>query len=46
VSYQPSTATTLHLGVKYLWIDDVDLFGSSVEVGDDIAITAGVSFKF
>lgn len=46
VSYQPSAATTLHLGVKYLWIDDVDMFGSSVEVGDDIALMAGVSFKF
>lgn len=46
VSYQASAAATLHVGVKYLWIDDVDLFGSGVEVGDDIAISAGVSFKF
>lgn len=46
VSYQPSAATTLHLGVKYLWVDDVDLFGSNVEVGDDVVLTVGVSFKF
>jgi opacity protein-like surface antigen len=46
VSYQLSTTGTLHLGAKYLWIDDVDMFGSSFEVGDDVALTAGVSFKF
>lgn len=46
VSYEISPTATLHLGAKYLWIDDVDMFGSSIEVGDDIALTAGVSFKF
>jgi len=46
LSYQVSTTAALHLGVKYIWIDDVKLIGTSVDVGDDIALTAGVSFKF
>jgi opacity protein-like surface antigen len=46
VSYQASPTATLHLGAKYLWIDEVKLLGTTIEVGDDIALTAGVSFKF
>jgi opacity protein-like surface antigen len=46
LSYQVSDAVKLHLGLKYIWIDDVKLFGTSGEVGDDLAITAGLSIKF
>lgn len=46
LSYQVSDNGALHLGVKYIWIDDVDLLGSSIEVGDDIALSAGFSVKF
>lgn len=46
VGYKASANATLTLGVRYLWIDDVKLFGTAVEVGDDLAIEAGVSFKF
>jgi opacity protein-like surface antigen len=46
LSYSVAPTTTLHLGVKYIRIDDVDLLGTSVDVGDDIALTAGLSFKF
>ena len=31
---------------RYIWISDTDLFGLDVEVGDDVAIEAGVTFKF
>lgn len=46
LSYQVAPAATLHLGVKYLWIDEVELAGTSAEVGSDLALSAGVSFKF
>lgn len=46
ISYQASPTAMLHLGVKYIWIDDVKLFGTSLDVGDDFALTAGVSFRF
>ena len=46
LSYQVAPAATLHFGVKYIWIDDVELFGIKAEVGDDVVLSAGVSFKF
>ncbi len=46
VNYQASETVTLHLGARYLWIDEVKLFGTSLEVGDEVAISAGISFRF
>lgn len=46
LTYQATPNAKLHLGVKYIWIDDIELFHSSFEVGDDIALTAGLSIKF
>lgn len=46
LSYQATASVKLHLGLKYIWIDDVKLFGTKVGVGDDLAITAGLSAKF
>lgn len=47
VNYKVTPNATVHLGMKYLWIDDVTLFGSiKAKVGDDLALTAGVSVKF
>lgn len=46
VCYKATPAVTLHAGVKYLWIDDVKIFNTDFEVGDDFVLTAGVSFKF
>lgn len=46
LSYKATPATTLHVGVKYLSIEGVNLFGLTGEVGEDFALTAGVSFKF
>ncbi len=45
-SYRATDAVALNFGAKYLWIDDVNFAGSKVEVGDDFAISAGVSIKF
>ncbi|HEY0864201.1 MAG TPA: outer membrane beta-barrel protein [Lacunisphaera sp.] len=46
VTYQVGPSTTLSLGAKYIWIDDANFAGSTVEVGDDVALQAGFSFKF
>ncbi len=46
LSYQVSANGAIHLGVKYIWIDDVKLLGSSIDVGDDVALSAGFSVKF
>jgi hypothetical protein len=46
LTYQASPSASLHLGAKYIWIDDVDLFGTNIDVGDDVVLSAGVSFRF
>jgi opacity protein-like surface antigen len=46
VTYRASAAVSLHAGLKYLWMGDAELFGSSLEVGDDVVLSAGISFKF
>ena len=46
VTYKATDTTSLHLGVKYLKIDDIKVMGGKASVGDDFIITAGVSLKF
>lgn len=46
LSYQVSANGALHLGVKYIWIDEVELLGIGTDVGDDVALSAGFSVKF
>ncbi len=46
VIYRPSVTTSVQLGLKYLWIDDINILGMDAEVGDDLGLCAGVSFKF
>jgi len=46
LTYQANPTVSLHAGVKYLWIDEIEVYGIDVEVGDDVAFTAGLSFKF
>lgn len=46
VNYQLAPAATLTAGVRYLWIDDVTFAGSTFEVGDDVAVSLGLSFRF
>jgi opacity protein-like surface antigen len=46
VSIKASDSVALHLGAKYIWIDDVELLGVDVDVGDDVVLSAGISFKF
>lgn len=46
VTYKPTPAASLHLGLKYLWLGDFKDHGVSAAVGDDLAVTGGVSFRF
>jgi len=46
LEYRAAPNVSLRAGARYLWIDDVKLFGYSAEVGDDVALEAGVSFRF
>jgi hypothetical protein len=46
LTWQATPALALNVGAKYLWIDDVNLAGSTVEIGDDVALSAGLSIRF
>lgn len=46
LAFQVGPSTSLNLGAKYLWVDDVSLAGTSIEVGDDVALSAGISIRF
>lgn len=46
VSYHATEAVSLNVAARYIWVDDADLFGASGEVGDDVALEVGISFKF
>lgn len=46
VSWQAGPSTKLTLGAKYIWIDDVDFGFGDIKVGDDVAISAGITFRF
>lgn len=46
VTYQAGPSTTLTLGAKYIWVNDMNFAGSTVEIGDDVALQAGFSFRF
>ncbi len=46
VTYAASSAVSLSLGAKYLWIDDVNFGGARFEVDDDVVLSAGISYRF
>jgi opacity protein-like surface antigen len=46
VSYNFTPAAALNVGAKYLWADDAKFAGTRLESGDDVALTAGLSFRF
>jgi hypothetical protein len=45
-TYQASPAVALNVGAKYIWADDASFAGTSVEIGDDVALSAGISIRF
>jgi opacity protein-like surface antigen len=46
LNYKATPALTLHAGLKYLRIGEADLFGANDDIGDDLIVTAGASFRF
>lgn len=46
VGYAVSEAVEIFGGLRYLWIDGVDVFGASTDSADDVAIEGGVRFRF
>lgn len=46
INYKATETVSLNVGARYIWIDAVTLFGSSIDVGDDLAVEVGLSLKF
>jgi opacity protein-like surface antigen len=45
-TYHFNDSVELTLGARYIWIDEVTFVGTSFEVGDDVAVSLGLNFKF
>lgn len=46
VTYRLGERVDLTAGARYIWIDDVTFVGTSFDVGDDMAVSLGLNFKF
>ena len=46
VAYKASESASINLGARYIYVDDVKLFGTNLDVGDDVAVEVGFSFRF
>lgn len=46
MNYQATPVASLRVGVRYIWIDDVDFGSGDIDIGDDVAISAGIGFRF
>jgi len=46
VSYQATDAASITIGARYLYIEEVKLLGTKNNVGDDVSLEAGFSFRF
>ena len=46
VEFNVASGFSLHATVRYLWIDDAEFFGYDVEIGDDVALEVGATFRF
>lgn len=46
VEYKIAPKVALTAGVRYLWIDDANFFGTNTEVGDDVGLEVGIRFRF
>lgn len=46
ITYRLGETAELVLGARYIWIDDVTFVGQSFEIGDDVAVSLGLNFKF
>lgn len=46
VSYQLNPTASLTAGLRYIHISDVKFINTDIDIGDDIALTLGLNFKF
>jgi len=46
MKYNFTPAASVTLGARYIWIDDIKIFGFTGNTGDDVALEAGFSFRF
>lgn len=46
VEYKASPTVSLTAGARYIWIDDVTLFGFDADLGDDVALEVGIKIRF
>jgi opacity protein-like surface antigen len=45
VEYRVTPKFSLTAGLRYIWLDDVTVFGVEIDEGDDLAIEVGVRFR-
>lgn len=46
VEYRLTPLVALTAGLRYLWVDDVKLASTRFEIGDDLAASVGLRFRF
>ncbi len=44
--YEFSPSFETYLGVRYMWVDDFDLAGRSIDTLDDVSLGLGIRFNF
>lgn len=46
LGYDLSSNFQIYTGARWVWVDDSDLRGGAVEIGDDVGLELGARFKF
>ena len=46
VVYNVSPNFEIYAGARYMWLDDVSLFGANIDDLDDVGVGAGIRFNF
>jgi len=46
IEYRLTPLVALTAGLRYIWVDKVTLASTPVEIGDDVAVSLGLRFKF
>jgi opacity protein-like surface antigen len=46
LGYDVTSNFQIYTGARWVWVDDSDLRGAAVEIGDDVGLELGARFKF
>ena len=46
IGYDVTPNFQVYGGARYIWVDNTDLLGVSVDPGDDVAFEIGARFRF